>query len=175
MKIAFLCMVVACMAQQAPPTARKPPAAPTDAGAAVDSLGNSLQDLNAIRDANLGRVQKDGGCPPETAARLADLRIRLRQSEAELSGDALAKDTGVPVDATSIAADWFKRAPQNETEPAAARESRLLADVLPGAPPAIAGAKPQQTAQQKKALEDEIARLKTEVARLSGTCVAVKK
>jgi len=175
MKMQFVlwCLLTVAIAgaQQTPPQGpRKPPAAPpADAGAAVDSLGVSLQDLNAIRDGNLSRIQKDGGCPPETAARLADLRLKLRRAEADLSGETLS--TTAPVDAQAIAATWFKR-PVPEAEPAAARESRLLADVLPGA--AASAAKPLQNAQQQKALEDEIARLKAETARLSGTCAAKK-
>src|SRR5215831_9830337 len=129
MKMQFVlwCLLTVAIAgaQQTPPQGpRKPPAAPpADAGAAVDSLGVSLQDLNAIRDGNLSRIQKDGGCPPETAARLADLRLKLRRAEADLSGETLS--TTAPVDAQAIAATWFKR-PVPEAEPAAARESRLL-------------------------------------------------
>jgi hypothetical protein len=156
--------------QTKPPTtpAKKPPAAPADAGGAVDSLTNSLQDLNAIRDANLTRVQNEG-CPPETAVRLADLRARLRLSE---SGQALSNEAGVPADAPSIAANWFKRPPLDRPEDASARENRLLTEVLPGA--TAAAAKSQPVAPQK-ASEDEIARLKAEIARLSGTCVAARK
>jgi hypothetical protein len=176
MKMQFViwCLLTAALAgaQQTPPAGpRKPPAAPpADAGVTVDSLGNALQDLNAIRDGNLSRIQKDSGCPPETAARLADLRLRLRRAEAELSGETLS--AAAPVDAQAIAAGWFNR-PAPEPESAAARESRLLAEVLPGA--AVPAAKPRQSPEQQKALEDEIARLKAETARLSGTCAPVKK
>src|SRR5215831_7313646 len=52
---------------------RTPPAAPANPAGTMDSLSNSLQDLNAIRDGNLTRVQKEG-CSPETAARLTELR-----------------------------------------------------------------------------------------------------
>jgi hypothetical protein len=176
MKMQFViwCLWTAAIAgaQQTPPAGpRKPPAAPpADAGATVDSLGVSLQDLNAIRDGNLSRVQKDGACPPETAARLADLRLKLRRVEAELSGGTLSSAN--PVDAQSIAAGWFKR-PAPEPESAVARESRLVAEVLPGA--VAPAAKPRQSAEQQKALEEEIARLKAETARLAGTCAPVKK
>ena len=62
--------------QSSPAGSRKPPQArlanrrnDVDAGA-FDTLGQSMRDLNAIRDANLSRVQKDG-CPPEIASRIA--------------------------------------------------------------------------------------------------------
>jgi hypothetical protein len=140
----------------------------------MDSLNNSLQDLNAIRDANLSRIQ-NGGCAPETAARLADLRLKLRQVEAELSGESLSKSS-TTVDPQVIAADWFKRPALDQSEPASARESRLLTQVLPGGVtlPA-ANVKPQQSVEQKKALEDEVSRQKAEISRLSATCATVKK
>jgi hypothetical protein len=179
MKLALVFLALTCAAQQTPPgtppAARKPAAPPpnTASPGAMDSLSNSLQDLNAIRDANLSRIQT-AGCAPETAARLTDLRVKLRQSEAELSGESLSKSSTV-VDPQIIAADWFKRKP-DRSEPADARESRLLTEVLPGgAALRVAGVKPQQSAEQKKALEDEISRLRTEISRLSATCVTVKK
>jgi len=162
---------------QAPASApvQKPPAAPADAASALDSLGNSLQDLNAIRDGNLTRVQRDG-CPPETAARLADLRVRLRQAEAQLSGEAPANDSRVPDDMPAIASGWFKPVPQEQAESTSARESRLIGEVLPGASAtALKAIQPAQSAQQRKALEDEIARVKAEITRLSGSCAAVRK
>ena len=180
MKLALVLFALACAAQQtppgAPPATRKPATPPPDAASpgAIDSLNNSLQDLNAIRDANLSRIQ-NAGCPPETSARLADLRLKLRQAEAELSGESLSKSS-TAVDPQIIAADWFKRPALDRSEPADARESRLLTQVLPGgvALPAVS-AKPQQSAEQKKALEEEIARLKAEISRLSATCPTVKK
>ena len=165
----ILAMTAATLtAQTKPPTtpAKKPPAAPADAGGAVDSLTNSLQDLNAIRDANLTRVQNEG-CPPETAVRLADLRARLRLLELGEMPSA-----GVPADAPSIAANWFKRPVLDRPEDASARESRLLTEVLPGA--TVAAVKSQPAVSQK-ANDDEIARLKAEIARLSRTCVAARK
>jgi hypothetical protein len=177
MKPAVILFALACAAQQqTPPATRKPAAPPPDAASpgAMDSLSNSLQDLNAIRDANLSRIQT-AGCAPETAARVADLRLKLRQSEAELSGESLSRSS-TAVDPQIIAADWFKRPALDRSEPTDARESRLLTQVLPGGvalPPA--SAKPRQSAEQKKALEDEIARLKAEISRLSATCATVKK
>jgi hypothetical protein len=42
----------------------------------MDSLNQSLQNLDTIRDANLGRVQAQS-CPPEVAARITDLQAKL--------------------------------------------------------------------------------------------------
>jgi hypothetical protein len=156
-------MTAAGFAQQTQPPAtqpaRKPPAAPADAAGALDSLTNSLQDLNAIRDGNLSRLQKD--CSPETAARIAELRGKLRQFEAE------------PIDAQAIAANWFKPAPPAQQEAQSERESRLVSEVLSGNHAASAKAAPN--AQRSKADEAEIARLQSEIARLAGTCTAVRK
>ena len=149
-------LAAAGLAQQSQqPPVRKPPAAPANPTGTMDSLSNSLQDLNAIRDGNLTRVQKDG-CSAETAARLTEFRGKLRQLDAET------------VDAQAIAADWFKPAVVKQ-EDQSERESRLLDAVLPGA--AAAPAKP--AAQRPKANEEELARLRSEIARLSAACAAV--
>jgi hypothetical protein len=141
-------------AQQPP---RKPPAAPANPTGTMDSLSNSLQDLNAIRDGNLNRVQKDG-CSAETAARLTELRGKLRQLDTE------------SVDAPALAADWFKPAPVKQEEQSE-RENRLLDAVLPGT--VAAPAKP--AVQRPKANEEELARLRSEFARLSAACAAVRR
>jgi len=173
-----LCFVIAAAlgcAQTAPPPQRtqtsrptntatpKSPTPPADAAGALDSLSNSLQDLNAIRDGNLTRVQKDG-CPPDVSARLAELRAKL----AEVSGDAPAKPAEkTAADPQAIAAAWFKPAPSQPPAPkpvVETRESKQLADVLPEAP----AAKPVAPARQDNGAE--IARLKAEITRLSGTC-----
>jgi hypothetical protein len=111
----------------------------------LDSLSKSLQDLNAIRDGNLVRVQKDN-CPPEIASRMAELRSKLQNDEFELNGgrppgppptvDA-AKKSG-KADPLSVAGDWFKR-PADQKSAASdsgsgnARGGDRLDDVLPGA------------------------------------------
>ena len=168
-----------------PPPAATPPRTPAEAGnaaGALDSLSNSLQDLNAIRDANLTRVQKDG-CPPEVSARLADLRSKLRQNEAELSGEAPAKaplPQKAGADPEAIASGWFKRPQQDRPETvsqapvsASTRETKMLADVLPDAP--APAAKSKAPARPREDVEDEIAHLKAEITRLSGSCTALKK
>jgi hypothetical protein len=123
----------------------------------MDSLTNSLQDLNAVRDGNLSRVQKDG-CTAETATRLTELRGKLRQLDGET------------VDAQAIAADWFKPSVVKQEDPSE-RENRLLDAVLPGA--AAAPAKP--VVQRPKANEEELARLRSEIARLAAACATVRR
>jgi hypothetical protein len=157
----------------ATPSSRQAPPDPRSTSDALDSLTTSMQDLNAIRDGNLVRVQKDG-CPPEVTSRLVDLRGRLHQKETELAGgDAAvpAKESAGGADARTIAGDWFKHPQAAEKRPEAAedtKESKLLADVLPTAPAPRAETKP-------KDLEEEIAQLKGEIAKLSVTCAAVKR
>ena len=174
------------------PAASSGRVAPGDARPAanvLDSLTTSMQDLNAIRDGNLTRIQKDG-CPPEVASRIADLRGRLRVDEARLAGgDAPAntadkpKDKPAAGDAMAIASDWFKQPAKAEAgaarpAPTAAEthEGKLLDGVLAGAAPAPAtiAARPIE-AGKKQELEDEIARLKAEIAQLSGACAALKQ
>jgi hypothetical protein len=180
---------------------RQSPADPRAAMNALDSLTTSLQDLNAIRDGNLTRVQKDG-CPPEVAARLADLKARLAQDEAELSGveapvpaASQSKDRAGAADPLAIADDWYKRSPQTRLETAnrgmgnpsersgapdpSDREARLLSGVLPGGtntatPERRVDAQSPETLQRQKALEDEIARTKAEISQLSAACTAIK-
>jgi hypothetical protein len=163
---------------------RHAPPDPHATADALDSLTNSLQDLNAIRDGNLERVQKDG-CPPEVTSRLTDLRARLRQKEAELAGaDAPgavpvpAKDRTGSADAMAIAGDWFKRPQAAEKTPEAPRdtkENKLLSDVLPAAPAQRTASQPLKADKDQKGLEGEITRLKGEIAQLSSACAAVKR
>lgn len=179
------------------PAGRQTPADPKAAVNALDSLTTSLQDLNAIRDGNLSRVQKDG-CPPEVTSRLADLRGKLQQDETALTGVEAPAPAAVPskerpgaADPMAIANDWYKRAPQDQPEASAAarnstdrsdssgRESQLLSDVLSGAPAAASAAhridpKSPEALEKQKALEAEIARIKAEMAQLSGACASLK-
>ena len=180
---------------------RQSPADPRAAMNALDSLTTSLQDLNAIRDGNLTRVQKDG-CPPEVGARLADLKARLLQDEAELTGveapvpaASQSKDRGGAADPLAIANDWYKRSPQARSETAnrgmgnpsersgaadpSDREARLLSGVLSGGtntatPERRVDAQSPETLRRQKALEDEIARTQAEISQLSAACTAVK-
>jgi len=164
---------------------------------AFDSLSKSLQDLSAVRDGNLWRVQKDG-CPPEIASRMADLRGKLETDESELKGGesstpvtpgAGSKDKTGSTDRLAIAADWFKHPADTEASTAVAgsgatdvnsRESKLLEAALAGsrsaaAPGALADPKSPEGERARKAAEENIARIKAELAQLSGACTAPKK
>ena len=139
----------------------------------MDALSKSLQDLNAIRDGNLGRVQKDG-CPPEVASRIADLKGRLLGYESELNGaqpQAVAavqpRESSGPADPLGLAADWYK--PAAVPEPAgtrASRQSKMLGEVLAGVPTAAPPGRPAG------AIEQQIAATKLEIEQLSGACIA---
>lgn len=169
---------------------------PVDSNA-FDSLSKSLQDLSAVRDGNLWRVQKDG-CPPEIASRMADLRGKLETDELELKGGessvpaapgAGSKDKTGSADRLAIAADWFKRPANTEASTAVAgsgatgvnlRESKLLEAALAGNASAAAPASPvdprsPEGERARKAAEEDIARIKAELAQLSGACTAPKK
>ena len=169
---------------------------PVDSNA-FDSLSKSLQDLSAVRDGNLWRVQKDG-CPPEIASRMADLRGKLETDEFELKGGesstptasgAGSKDKAGSADRLAMAADWFKHPADSEASTAAAgsgvtdlnsRESKLLEAALAGnrsaaAPASPADPKSPEGDRTRKAAEEDIARIKAELAQLSGACTAPKK
>lgn len=158
----------------------------------LDALSKSLQDLNAVRDANLALVQKDG-CAPELASRIADLKARLRSDEFELNGTesaaASATDTRAPektnaADPMAVASDWFKH-PADPKETARAedsnrtRESSQLDAVLSGtqAPAPTErriDPKSPDAEQNRKAIEADMARVKSELEQLSGACTAKK-
>jgi hypothetical protein len=158
---------------------------------AFDSLSKSLQDLSAVRDGNLWRVQKDG-CPPEIASRMADLRARLETDEVELKGGESSTDSkqkAGSADRLAIAADWFKQPANTEASTAASgsgatggnsRESKLLEAALAGNRSAAAQASPvdpksPEGERARKTAEEDIARIKGELAQLSGACTAPKK
>jgi hypothetical protein len=122
-------------------------------GRTIDSILDSTEDLNSIRDGYLRRLAGDG-CPPDVAVRVADLRARLRgdgsrsattpaapqsrQSEADLAASLLL-----------LAARWYDAPPATGAAPAiAARDAdrtRLLELLLsPKEPPAAASADPAQ-------------------------------
>jgi len=148
----------------AAPAARETQTAPRATVDVLDSLTTSLQDLNAIRDGNLARVQKEG-CPPEVASRLADLRSRLRQAD-----PPQPKDRAAAGDPMAIASDWFKQAPKAEAPLPGAdtHDGKLLDNVL-----GESAARPAET--RRKDTEEEIARIKAEIAQLSGACGALGK
>ncbi len=152
------------------PSTRPAPADPATPANALDSVMGSMQDLNAIRDANLLRVQKDG-CPPEVTSRLADLRGRLRQLESGTDAPPSKPRPGAS-DPSSVAADWYKHAaPETSAKPAAdTPQNKQLDDVLPAAP-----AKPAEKPAPPAAAPQDIEQIRAEIAQLSGACAAVKR
>ena len=160
----------------------------------LDALSKSLQDLNAVRDGNLSLVQKDG-CAPELASRIADLKAKLRSDEFELNGaetaSALADphtpekaSAGNAADPMAVAGDWFKhsadtKASARPDDSARTRESALLDAVLAGAqapapPERRMDPKSPEAEQNRKAIEADMARVKSELEQLSGACAAKK-
>ena len=161
----------------------------------LDALSKSLQDLNAVRDGNLSLVQKDG-CAPELASRIADLKSKLRSDELELNGTETAAsspaDAHTPEKATAtnaadpmaVASDWFKhpadaKPSARPDDSARTRESALLDAVLAGAqapapPERRMDPKSPEAEQNRKAIEADMARVKSELEQLSGACAAKK-
>jgi hypothetical protein len=134
----------------------------------MDSLNKSLQNLDTIRDANLGRVQAES-CPPEVAARIADLRAKVRNYESKSSGvpvtaaPARPRPSAAQADPLAIATDWYKPgAPAAEADKAS-QQSQLVVAVLPGA---------QAPAPRAVFSDQDIARAKIELEQLSGACAA---
>jgi hypothetical protein len=166
-----------------------------DAGAgAFDTLSQSLRDLNAIRDANLSRVQKDG-CPPAIASRIADLKGKLQNDEFELNGreslppastDRKSQEKSGAADPLALAADWFKRPAGREGATAApsttsgsSREAQLLEAALNGSGPAATAQpgnvlKSPEAEQARKTIQEDMVRIKAELAELSGACASSK-
>jgi hypothetical protein len=130
----------------------------------MDALNKSLQNLDTIRDANIGRVQTQS-CPPEVASRIADLKTKLQSYEPDANGpsrSSTTRTTSAPVDPIVIATDWYKPSAPYSVD-RASQQARLIDDVLPqqGAP-----------APKPPVNEQEIARIKTELEQLSGACGA---
>jgi hypothetical protein len=134
----------------------------------MDSLNKSLQNLDTVRDANLGRVQRES-CPPEVAARIADLTAKLRTYESERNGTTEAAEPSPrprantqSADPLAIANDWYKPAAAPLPSDRASQQNKLLAEVFPSG---MAAPRPQTS-------EQEIVRTKTELEQLTGACVA---
>jgi len=118
------------------------PQAEAASGRTIDSILQSTEDLNTIRDGYLRRLAGDG-CPPDVAMRVADLRARLhddgsRSSAAPMAGAGAAqpRQTGADLEGSLLilAAKWYEPPPAASAAPAlAARDAeraRLLELVL---------------------------------------------
>ncbi len=161
---------------------------------ALRSLNESNRDLDRIRDANITLVQKDA-CPPEVAARLADLKAKLLGDESELNPGA-----------RPVAAAPGASLSESETPPArkrrgsvkigsGARLSRHPAQAPPrkgtrrrpscstpllpinenaAVPASGIDPKSPEAEQKRIAVEQDIARVKAEIEQLSGACAPPK-
>jgi len=171
--------------------ATAPDSSRTADSGALDSLSKSLQDLNAIRDANLSLVQKDG-CAPELASRIADLKAKLRNDEFELNGAeapqtpiaAHTEENASAADPLAIANEWFRHTPDPKQvrpdDSNRVRESRQLDAVLsgtqaPASPERRIEAKSPEAEQNRRVIEADMARVKSELEELSSACAAAKK
>lgn len=146
---------------------------------AFGALDGSLRDLNAIRDGNVLRLQKDG-CPPEVASRIADLKGQLTAAQAELKNMSGADAPAVPhrpaaADPNDVATAWFQSAQSDGSgNPAVDSVDSVLptdmapARVLQNPQPALASLRSQTVGQ-------DVARLQAEIARLQAACIAVKR
>ena len=134
---------------------------------AMEQLNRSLQNLDTVRDANLGRVQSRN-CPPEVAARIQDLEAKLKSYDTDRNGVPEGTSSRAPspnaesVDPLLLAGDWYKPAATPAAADQAARQNTLLAGVLPSA-----------ASPAKRETDDpEIIRTKAELEQLSGACAA---
>jgi len=139
-------------------------------GQALESVLSSGENLNLIRDGFLRRLSGDG-CPPDVAARVAELRVQLHEGEVR-HGAAGAGDKGAPRSAQSsaefesamyvLASTWYAKrgvdTPAATARTSDAERARLLEYVLsPGDSKAAA-----QSA--------DAAQMRTELDRLLAGC-----
>lgn len=135
----------------------------------LDSLDASLEDLNMIRDSNVRALTRDG-CAPETSARIADLKTRLRVATG--IPEAAGKSSyGGPDDAGSeslaLASNWFKSRSAASSVATKDKSNELLDSVLPDS-------LTKKPVDLKTELRDA-AGLKTEIEHLLATCPGTKR
>ena len=140
-------------------------------------------------------MQKDA-CPPEVAARLADLKAKLLGDESELNpgarpvaaapGASLSEsENSARAEASRLASDWFRR--PAEQAPGASTASKgnpataklLDSGALPinenaAVPASGIDPKSPEAEQKRIAVEQDIARVKAEIEQLSGACAPPK-
>ena len=135
----------------------------------LDSLGSSLEDLNIIRDSNVRALTKDG-CAPETSARIADLKTRLRIATG-MPEAAVKSSHATPDDAGSetlaLASNWFKSRNASSSAGAKDKSNELLDSVLPDS----LTKKPADSRTENR----DAAGLKTEIEHLLAACPGTKR
>lgn len=124
---------------------------------AIDSLLNSTEDLNSIRDGYVRRLAGDG-CRPDIAIRVAELRSRLDENGSGRAASAGPQQTNFEMEGSLIilAAGWYEQ--RAETAPKRANRdaerTQLLDMVLsPGNPSAETAAPGADRAQWKAELD----------------------
>lgn len=142
--------------------AQQPVAAPQST---IDSLLDSTEDLNSIRDSYLRRLAGDG-CRPDVAIRVAELRSRLegKDSRGAAQDTAASQQTSFELEGSLLilAAGWYQARPEaaSQRPNREAERIRLLEYVLSPETPA-AGTEPSG---------GDRAQLKAELDRLLATC-----
>jgi len=130
---------------------------------AIESMASSTEDLNSIRDAYL-RVLSGDGCPPDVAARVAQLRALVGEKKpaAQPGASALARKSAADFEISmlALALDWDNRqaGPATFANSGASRDKLLNAAL---APPSQSGAP-----------ATDMTALKAEMDRLLSTCRA---
>jgi hypothetical protein len=136
----------------------------------LSNAGSTLQSFDAIRDKNLGVAQKSG-CPPEIAARIADLKWKLELGQSRAGTEAGVKPNGqaghaksIPFTYASVANDWFK----NDSDGAAPSPAQIdtLDSVLPGG--GSDAANKRASSERPRSAES----LQAEIHKLEAGCVA---
>ena len=141
--------------------AQQPAAAPAGT---IDSLLDSTEDLNSIRDSYLRRLAGDG-CRPDVAVRVAELRSRLEDkgsSDPERSAAAQRTNFEIEGSLLLLAAAWYQpvreaasQHPNRESE-----RARMLEYVL----------SPETTSAEAGPSGNDRAQVKAELDRLLATC-----
>jgi hypothetical protein len=124
-------------------------------------MASSTEDLNSIRDAYL-RVLSGDGCPPDVAARVAQLRALVGEKKPAQSGASmLARKSAADFETSmlALALDWDNRHadPSTFSNAGASARSKLLDAAL--VPPSQPGAP-----------STDVAAVKAEIYRLLSTC-----
>jgi hypothetical protein len=147
-------------------------------GQTLDSVLWSTENLNLIRDGFLRRLSGDG-CPPDVAARVADLRAQLHEGETRHGGVPAAAEKPAAASERSsaelesalfvLASTWYtKRSP--DTAAGTARASADQEAERAGLLEAVLASESQAAAQAS-----DTAKMRAELERLLAGCRSGKE
>lgn len=119
---------------------------------ALATMRSSNEDLNALRDTNVGLIKKTG-CPPEVTMRIAELRAKLGGDKVRSAGSEQG----------DLATNWYKRDAPAVAESRDREKDRDLDSVLNLRVPS--SAKTDSSDKQK---------LETELQQLIGVCAEAR-